>query len=241
MKMTVCVPMYNESAIIAGTARTLYEYMAENFEDYEIIFVDDGSLDGSARTVEELALPNVRVISYSPNRGKGCAVRTGMMEAAGDIAMFVDADLAYGTDVIREAADMLEADRGGDVLIGSRAIHPEGYEGYTAIRKLASKTYIKVLNIAGGLKQSDSQCGCKAFRGKAIKEIFSRMGTDGFAFDFEALLWAKKLGYKIIEMPVKIINHRESKVNVFRDAFRMLGEISKIKKRVKKSDTRKAE
>ena len=228
--------MYNESPIISATAKTLSDYLSANFTDYELIFVDDGSTDGSAEIVEELSLPNVRTVAYSPNRGKGCAVRTGMMEATGDIAMFVDADLAYGTDVIREAADLLEANPDKDLMIGSRAIHPEGYEGYTPIRKLASKTYIKVLNIVGGLKQSDSQCGCKAFRGKAIKDIFSRMETDNFAFDFEALLWAKKLGYKIIEMPVKIINHRESKVNVFRDTFRMLGQLSKIKKRVKKEE-----
>ncbi len=236
MKMTIVVPMYNESPIISATAKTLSDYLSANFTDYELIFVDDGSTDGSAEIVEELSLPNVRTVAYSPNRGKGCAVRTGMMEATGDIAMFVDADLAYGTDVIREAADLLEANPDKDLMIGSRAIHPEGYEGYTPIRKLASKTYIKVLNIVGGLKQSDSQCGCKAFRGKAIKDIFSRMETDNFAFDFEALLWAKKLGYKIIEMPVKIINHRESKVNVLRDTFRMLGQLSKIKKRVKKEE-----
>ena len=224
--------MYNEASVICDTARTLTDYLQKNFDDYELLFVDDGSADGSARLVRELKLPNVFVLGYEKNRGKGCAVRTGMLAATGDIAMFLDADLAYGTEVIRQVTARLEKS-GADVLIGSRTLHPEGYEGYTALRKLASKAYIKVLSIYGGLKLSDSQCGCKAYRGKAIRDIFSRCETDGFAFDFETILWAQELGYRFVELPVKIINHRDSKINVVRDTFRMLKELSAIKKRIK--------
>ena len=120
------------------------------------------------------------------------------------------------------------------MVIGSRPLHPEGYAGYTAIRKLASKTYIKVLNVAGGFRLSDSQCGCKAYRGEAAQAIFSRTETKGFAFDFETILWAQKLGYKILEMPVTVVNHRDSKVSVVRDTFKMLKELRQIKRRVKK-------
>lgn len=231
-KLTVCVPMYNESSIIEETAKTLHKYLSENFEDYELIFIDDGSKDVSAEIVNGLKLDNTQVISYSPNRGKGCAVRTGMLASSGDIAMFIDADLAYGTDVIKQAVDALNANPDKNILVGSRTLHPEGYEGYTLIRKIASKTYIKVLNVYGGLKLSDSQCGCKAYKGKAIKDIFSKCETDGFAFDFETILWAQKLGYGFVEMPVKIINHRESKVNVVKDTFRMLKELQKMKQRI---------
>ena len=233
MKFSLIIPMYNEQEIIQDTVRTLHAYLQSQFEDFELIFVDDGSSDSSKEKVEQLQMPNTRVIRYTPNRGKGCAVRTGMLDCSGDLAMFLDSDLAYGTDVIRQAADLLLAHPDKDILIGSRVLHPEGYSGYTWLRKTASKAYILVLNLTGGLKQSDSQCGCKLFRGKAIKDIFSRMQTDGFAFDFEAILWAQKLGYSILEMPVKIINHRQSKVRVFRDAFQMLGELQRIKKRIK--------
>lgn len=225
--------MYNEASIICDTAKTLSSYLQEHFSEYELLFVDDGSKDGTAKLVQELNLPNVYVLGYENNRGKGCAVRTGMLAASGDIAMFIDADLAYGTDVIKQAVDTLEAQPDKQMLIGSRVLHPEGYEGYTFVRKLASKAYIKVLNIYGGLKLSDSQCGCKAYRGEAIREIFSRCETDGFAFDFETILWAQKLGFSITEMPVKIINHRDSKISVVRDTFRMLKELRAIKKRVK--------
>ena len=102
------------------------------------------------------------------------------------------------------------------------------------MRKIASKTYIRVLCLMGGFRLSDSQCGCKAFTGRAAKEIFRRCETDGFAFDFEALMWADRLGYRITEMPVKVINHRESKIRLLRDTVRMLTDLSRIKRRVRK-------
>ena len=224
--------MYNESAIIADTARTLSAYMSDTFDDYEIIFSDDGSLDGSADAVKSLSLPNVRVVGYESNRGKGCAVRTAMLAAEGDVIMFTDADLAYGTDVISRIYGIFEK-APTDIVIGSRNIQKDGYEGYTFTRRIASKIYIKVLCFAGGLKLSDSQTGCKAFSKKAARDIFERCEVDGFAFDFEAILWAQKLGYSFKEMPVKVINHRESKVRMVRDTVRMLKDLRKMKKRIK--------
>ena len=231
--ITLIIPMYNESRIIVDTAKTVSEYMRDNFESYEIIFCDDGSNDESARIVRELELPCVRVVGYEQNHGKGCAVRKGMLEAKGEIVMFTDADLAYGTDVIKRAYDSL-SNAEANMLIGSRNLSKDGYEGYTALRKLMSKVYIKVLCAVGGFKLSDSQCGCKAYKGEAVKKIFERCKVDGFAFDFESILWAQAFGYKIIEMPVKIVNHRESTVNVFKDTFKMLGDLRKMKKRIKK-------
>ena len=235
MKFSLCIPMYNEASIIKDTANTLHEYMSANFEDYEILFSNDGSKDDCGKIVEEMGLPNVRVVGYEQNMGKGYAVRTAMLAAEGDIIMFTDADLAYGTDVIKEVYDTFLSNPDAEMVIGSRNLHKDGYEGYTFIRKLASKTYIKVLSIVGGFKLSDSQCGCKAFRGDAAKKIFSRCEVNRFAFDFECILWAVKYGMKIVEMPVKIINHRESKVNVLRDSFKMVRDILKMKKRIKKA------
>ena len=235
MKFSLCIPMYNEASIIKDTANTLHEYMSANFEDYEIIFSNDGSKDDCGRIVEEMNLPCVRVVGYEQNMGKGYAVRTAMLAAEGEVIMFTDADLAYGTDVIKQVYDTFAANPDAQMVIGSRNLHKDGYEGYTFIRKLASKTYIKVLSIVGGFRLSDSQCGCKAFRGDAAKEIFSRCEVNRFAFDFECILWAVKFGMKIVEMPVKIINHRESKVNVLRDSFKMVRDILKMKKRIKKA------
>ena len=235
MKFSLCIPMYNESSIIKDTAKTLHEYMSASFEDYEIIFSDDGSRDGCGDMVREMNLPNVRVVGYEQNMGKGYAVRTAMLAAEGDYVMFTDADLAYGTEVIKQVYETFLANPEASMVIGSRNLHKDGYEGYTAIRKLASKAYIKVLCIIGGFKLSDSQCGCKAFTGEAAKKIFPRCEINRFAFDFECILWAVKYGMKIAQMPVKIINHRESTVNVMRDAPKMVRDILKMKKRIKKA------
>ena len=142
MKISLCIPMYNENSIIADTAKTLHEYMSANFEDYEILFSNDGSKDGCDKTVEEMNLPNVRVVGYPVNQGKGCAVRTAMLEATGDVVMFTDADLAYGTDVIKRVYDAFVETPEAELVIGSRNLSGDGYEGYTFIRKLASKIYI---------------------------------------------------------------------------------------------------
>jgi len=236
MKISLCIPMYNESSIIAETAATLSAYMTQNFEDFEILFSDDGSTDGSADIVRSLALPNVRVVGYSDNRGKGSAVRHAILETVGDIVIFTDSDLAYGTEVIGRAVEVMEKDAAIDVLVGSRNISKDGYEGYTLTRKLASKAYIKVLGIVGGLRLSDSQCGFKAFRGEAARRIFSYCEVKGFAFDFEAIMIATRMKMKMSELAVKVINHRESKVHVLSDAFRMMKDLRKMKKRVKKLD-----
>ena len=235
MKFSLVIPMYNEKSIIADTAKTLSDYMSEHFEDYEILFSNDGSKDGCDEIVRSLNLPHVRVTGYPVNQGKGCAVRTAVLEAEGDIVMFTDADLAYGTDVIARVADKFAENPDADVVIGSRNLNKDGYEGYTLLRKIASKTYIKILCIAGGFKLSDSQCGCKAFRGEAAQKIFSRCEVNGFAFDFEAILWSQRYGCKIAEMPVKIINHRESKVHMVSDTIKMLRDLRKMKKRIRKA------
>lgn len=238
MKFSLIIPMYNESSIIEETAKTLSAYMEKTFPDggYEILFSNDGSRDGCDKMVEALGLPGVRVVGYPENHGKGCAIRTAMLEAVGDIVMFTDADLAYGTEVIGRVSEMFESHPDADIVIGSRNISKDGYEGYTFLRKVMSKTYIKVLCLTGGFKLSDSQCGCKAFRGEAAKRIFSRCEVNGFAFDFEAILWAQRYGMKIAEMPVKVINHRESKVHVFSDTFKMLRDLRKMKKRIRRAE-----
>ena len=231
MRISLCVPMYNESSIIADSAKQIHEYMTEHFgNDFEVIFADDGSVDGSAKIVTDLNLSNVKVVGYEKNQGKGCAVRHGVLASLGEIVIFTDADLAYGLDVIEESVRLIE--NGNKIVVASRAKHPEGYEGYTLVRKLASKTYIKVVNTFGGVEISDAQCGFKAFEGDLSRKIFSYCKTNNFAFDLEVILIAQKMNIRIHEMPAKIINHRESKVNVLRDAYRMLKEISKIKKNV---------
>ena len=239
MKISLCIPMYNEAKIAADTARTLWEAMAENRRchgwDFEILFADDGSLDDCADRVRAVAADGkgeIRTVGYERNRGKGSAVREAVLASTGDIVLYTDCDLAYGTDVIAQAILRYTPDVDG--VIGSRRLNGGGYEGYTPLRKIASVVYFGVLKTVGGFHLSDSQCGFKSFRGDLARKIFAKCETDGFAFDFEVLLLAEKLGVHIAEMPVTIINHRASTVHVLRDSIRMMRDLLRIKKRVRR-------
>lgn len=239
MKLSVIIPAYNEEAILRDTVRVALDAldtMQERgvFDDYELIFVSDGSADATPALLseaEEQYAP-IRACIYSPNRGKGFAVRQGILASDGDIVLYTDCDLAYGTDVIEAAVKQMN-DTHADVLIGSRAIHPEGYAGYTPLRKLASVFYLRILGIAAGFRLSDSQAGFKALRGDVGREIFAQCEIDRFAFDLEMLMRAQRAGYTVTELPIKIVNHRESSIHLVRDSIRMLRDILRIKKTLK--------
>ena len=237
MKVSLIIPMYNESLIAADAVKTFSEHMASAFEDWELIFVDDGSADTCADPVNAAHEQDerIRLVTYSPNMGKGYAVRQGVFAATGDYILFTDCDNAYGTDAIKRLSDTLD-ETGADIVVGSRNLSKDGYDGYTFIRKIASKTYLKFISVMAGFKLSDSQCGIKGFRHDAAKKIFKNCEVNRFAFDLEVLMIATKLGYRIAEMPVKIINHRESTVNLLQDATRMLRDVRAMKKRIRKQD-----
>lgn len=235
--ISVVIPMYNEESIAEESMRELSSYMSANFSDWEIVVSNDGSRDRTKDIMTALSeeIDGLRFVSYDDNRGKGSAIREGILATKGDTVIYTDCDLAYGTEIIKTIAEKLENDR-SDIVIGSRNISNDGYAGYTFLRKLASKTYIKVICIAAGFSHSDSQCGIKCFKGDAARRIFATCQINSFAFDLEALMTAEAMGYKVTEQAVKIINHREStsKVHLVKDTMKMLRDIRQIKKRLKK-------
>ena len=223
--------MYNEAEIAENTSRTLKDFFDGKFPggDYEIVFCDDGSTDGCRALVDGLKLDNVRTVGYPDNRGKGSAVREGILRCLGEKIVYTDCDLAYGTDAIY---DIYCACGDNDVTIGSRVLHPDGYSGYTFLRRLMSKTYIKIISLIAGFRYSDSQCGLKCLTRAAAERIFTKCTVDGFAFDLEMLVLADKAKMKVGEFPAKIICNRErgSKVSPLRDALRMIKDVLKIRK-----------
>ncbi len=234
MKLSVVIPMYNESSIVAETVATLDSALSARLAagEYEMIFVSDGSVDDCAAIARSLqdAHPALRVLDYMPNQGKGCAVRTGILAAEGDFVLFTDCDLAYGTDLIFAFLARF-AEGGADVIIGSRALG--GYDGYPFLRKFMSKAYLKVVSVAAGFHHSDSQAGIKGFSHQAAQAIFSQCAENSFAFDLEALMEAERQGFSVAELPAVIVNHRESKVRPIHDAMKMLKQVRIIKKRQK--------
>ena len=237
MKISLVIPMYNETAILPEILPRLSDWAETHLEagSYEILFVDDGSTDHSADLIRDFASehPAFRSIGYPKNRGKGCAVRTGMLEAKGDIVIYTDCELALGLDPITAAAERFLSAPETDLVIGSRNLSNDGYKDYSRLRYIASKTYIKLLGILTGFRLSDSQCGFKAFRRESAQAIFSLCQTDGFAFDIEVIMIAQKQNRKIEEIPVRVTGHRPSKVHIVKDSLKMLSDVRRIKRYVK--------
>lgn len=235
IKLSVCIPMYNEEKIALDTAKTITAALNERLgpDGWEVLFSNDGSKDGCAAVIAEYSKndPRVRLVGYENNKGKGAAIRTAVLAAEGDCILYTDCDLAYGCDAVCDMYEELSRSD-ADIMIGSRNKSEDGYEGYTKLRKFMSKTYIKVIAFLAGFKYTDSQCGIKCFKKAAAKKIFTECTVNGFAFDLEALILADIYRFKVTEKAVKIINHRESesKVNPVKDTLKMLRDVIRIKK-----------
>lgn len=231
MKLSVLIPMYNEAETVLDTAKKMTETLdaALGHGEYEVVFCDDGSRDGCRELLDSHPVEGCRTVGYKDNRGKGSAIRYGIMQCEGDKIVYTDCDLAYGTQAV---VDIWNASGDNDVEIGCRTLGKDGYSGYTPLRKFMSKAYIKVISILAGFRYSDSQCGLKCLKREAARDIFSRCTVDGFAFDLEMLILADKLGYKVGEFPAKIICNRDrgSKVSPIKDTVKMLKDVMKIKK-----------
>lgn len=225
--ITLIIPAYNENLIIEYTVKKANEFLSKTFKSYEIIVVDDGSTDDMKNTVSNMDIDNLKIVSYNPNMGKGYAVRQGIFASQGDYIFFTDADLAYGIDVIKKGYRKMKREN-SDVVIGSRKLSKEGYKNYPFIRLVASKIFSFITGTISGLSY-DTQCGFKGFRREAALSIFENCVIDRFAFDFEAMLIAKRMGFKISEIGVSVINHRDSKVNILKDSIKMFRDIIKVR------------
>ncbi|NCB74728.1 MAG: glycosyltransferase [Clostridia bacterium] len=231
-KISLVIPAYNEAAIIKNTVEAALEFLEKSFFDYELIISDDGSTDATEALVRSIDNPKLRLVGHKPNMGKGAAVREGILAANGELVVYTDADLAYGIEAVGELINKLRS-KNADIAVGSRKLHPQGYEDYPLIRLVASRLFSFLTGLAAGFRY-DTQCGLKAFSSSAAREIFSRSECNGFAFDFEVMMLAKELSYSVEQLPVKIVNHRDSKVQVLRDSIRMFGDIFKVRIAVKK-------
>ncbi len=223
--LTVILPCYNEAERLPGTLQALLAHLSAAPGEVEVLVVDDGSTDATVTVAEAVAAVDrrVRVLSYGPNRGKGFAVRTGMLAAQGDLVVFTDADGSYQpSDLDRIVAALDQA----PVAIGARAGDPSG----PVARRAASRVFNLAIRGTLGLPYGDTQSGLKGFRRPAAQQIFRQARVDGFAFDVEVLWLARQLGLEVAEVRVQAMEREGSKVQMVADALEMLGEVWTVRR-----------
>ena len=227
--VSVIIPTYNEGRCIRRNLEKVVEYLGARFSQYEVIVVDDGSRDDTVKQVTEAARqkPRMRLISFPTNRGKGLVVRQGLLEARGNAVFFTDADLSTPVEEIEEGLKGLEEDY--PVVIASRR-HPDSvirlHQGRG--REAVGKVFNLVVRALFSLPFRDTQCGFKCFSQEAARTIFSLARIDGFAFDVEILVIARRFGYRVKEIPICWTNSPDSKVRPVGGLLRVLSELLRI-------------
>jgi dolichyl-phosphate beta-glucosyltransferase len=230
--LSVVIPAYNEQERLKRFVPGIVEYLREKVPQFEIVVVNDGSKDGTAQTALELSksYPMLRLIDLQPNRGKGGAVKTGMLDARGQYVLFTDADQSTPITEIDKLLAKLERE-GYDMAIGSRGVPgAEVEQPQVWYRALAGKLFgvgTKLFCIRGIY---DTQCGFKAMKREVAQKVFSQVTSNSAIFDIEMLVVATREGYRIAEVPVKWVHDPDTRIPYnLRRALRIWAELLRIR------------
>lgn len=227
--LTIVIPAYNEERRLPRTLREIDRWVARHEPEAEVIVVENGSTDRTVQIVRDFQAehPYVRLIEGVP-RGKGRAVREGMLSAGGALCFLCDADLSMPID---ELDTFLGAMRtGADAAIGSRELPDSRRVDEPPLRHFMGRVFnllVKAIVVRGF---EDTQCGFKMFRRAAARDIFRRSRLSGWGFDAEILFLAHKLGYRVVEVPIEWHSDRDSRVRPVHDALAMIRELFAIRR-----------
>lgn len=231
--LSIVVPAFNEASRIGATLHIILDYLHEQVPDGELIVVDDGSSDHTSEVAEQSFAQrgqvSARCIRYEQNRGKGYAVRTGLLAAQAPIALFSDADLSTPiTETPKLVRPIEQGER--DVTFGSRALDRSLIGVHQPWRReQGGKVFNLIVRLATGMPFWDTQCGFKAFRMGACRSIIEAARIDRFGFDVELLYVAQLAGLRLEEVPVRWDHNDGSKISVMRDSVRMFNEVRDIR------------
>jgi len=229
-ELSIVIPAYNEEERLPRTVLNLLHWARDTQLDCEVVISDDGSTDRTLEVSKLLASTSDRIVVLTNvHKGKGAAVRLGMLNARGRNVLFMDAD---GATPLTEIDKLLQSlANGADVAVGSRvATMPGQIRVETSfLRQAIGRTFALLVNLCAVQGINDTQCGFKMFKGECLQSIFSRQKLDGFAFDVEILYLAKKMGLTVEEVPVNWYTQAGSKVNLVLDPLKMFCDILKIR------------
>ncbi len=226
------IPAYNEAKRLPPSIEKILRYVEAQRRRMDLVIVDDGSSDGTAELVRQAVgerMP-LTILTNEPNRGKGYSVRRGMLAAEGECVLFSDADLSTP---IEDAEALLAAIEGGaDIAIGSRGLAESDVQLHQPWwREYAGKLFGLLVRWLGTSGVRDSQCGFKCFRRDAAQAVFPLQTLEGWAFDVEVIIIARKLGLGIAEVPVHWVNDPDTKVHLLSDGPRMVLDIVRARLR----------
>jgi len=228
-RYSIIIPAYNEAARLGSTLERVLSYVSQQAWDAEIVVVNDGSRDQTPDLVrtKSAVCPNLRLIENPGNRGKGYSVRNGMLNAAGEILLFTDADLS---SPIQESVKLFAAiEAGADIAIGSRWLQSELQTHRQSLaRQLYGRIFNLLLRIFLGLKFKDTQCGFKAFSRRAAEAVFPLQRIERWGFDPELLFLARKSGLAVEEVPVVWSHSAGTRISPLKDGMRMFFEVLAI-------------
>ena len=228
-KLSVVLPLYNEEACLKENFETIKTYLDAWGSGYEVILINDGSSDSTLSIMEDIAgaNPQVRLVNNTENRGKGHAVKSGILKAARKYIIYTDADLAVPVYFIGNCLKHLDA--GPPIVIGSRHLPESSFkirEGF--LRRFLGEIFRTLARFALGLKVSDITCGMKGFERNTALKIFSRSKIERWGYDAEVLFLGRRLGYDIAEIPVDWYHSFDSKVKVGAASVKTLMEMFQI-------------
>lgn len=236
--ISIVIPAYNESERLPGPLGKVLDFIGSSGLNAEVIVVDDGSSDGTANSAESLfeKYPEIssNVIRYKQNRGKGFAIKTGLLKAAADVALFTDADLSTPIEEMSKLTDPIRAGE-FDLTFGSRALDRSligTHQPWT--REQGGRVVNLIIRTMSGLQFADTQCGFKAFNMQKFRPLLDVMTIDRFGFDIEFLFVANYHGLRLAEIPVRWNDVAGSKVSPFRDTRRMVGELRQIRRNARR-------
>lgn len=224
IELSVIVPAYNEEGRLAPGLRQALEYLARRGEPYELLVVDDGSRDATSQVAEAFSPQGVRVVRHERNRGKGAAVRTGLLASRGRKVLISDADFSTPIEEIEKLERSLQD--GTPLVIGSRGLADSQIrQRQPFYREMMGRTFNRLIRMFGVRGIRDTQCGFKLARGEEGRRIASELKIEGFAWDVEMIWLARRRGYKIAEVGVIWVNSPDSRVDPIRSSFSMLRDV----------------
>jgi len=230
--LSIVIPAYNEAKRIAASLDKIADYLSAQKYTYEALVVDDGSTDGTAEVCRAIASshPWLEVLRYPANRGKGHAVRAGVLAVGGEHVLICDADLATPIEELDGFWRFFE--EGADIVIASRPLRESHLvKRQPLYREFAGRVFNLLVRAVAVRGIHDTQCGFKLFRGEAARAIFPLCSLNDFGFDIEVLHVAQRIGFRIREAPVHWHHRPGSKVRLLRDGLRMLLDLFRIRLR----------